>query len=105
MEIISSLAEDLIGREHTAIHAGNKLLGNDSSEYQGELDGNLMLLVGRKNVNDAVDGVGCTDGMQGGENQVAGLRVFSYKRTSFFFGVMSYDIIAYFSCKKIIKFC
>ena len=58
---------DLEGREHTAIHAGNKLLGNDSSEYQGELDGNLMLLVGRKNVNDAVDGVGCTDGMQGGE--------------------------------------
>ena len=98
-------SHDLEGRNHIAVHRGNQLLRYHGGQNQRELHRDLPLLIGRKDVDDTVDGVGRADGMQGGENQVAGLRVFSYKRTSFFFGVMSYDIIAYFSCKKIIKFC
>lgn len=98
-------SHDLEGRNHIAVHRGNQLLRYHGGQNQRELHRDLPLLIGWKDVDDTVDGVGRADGMQGGENQVAGLRVFSYKRTSFFFGVMSYDIIAYFSCKKIIKFC
>ena len=90
MEIIPSLAEELItpsicgdlavpdhiadggchghdleGRSIRPSTPGTSCWEMTAVSTKGELDGNLMLLVGRKNVNDAVDGVGCTDGMQG----------------------------------------
>ena len=43
-------------------------------QVRGELDADLLLLVGGEGVDDAVDGAGRAGGVQRGEDQVAGFR-------------------------------
>ncbi len=51
---------------------GSKALAHDAFQHQRQLRPNLGLLVGRKHVNDAVDGRGRRVGVQRAEGQVAG---------------------------------
>ena len=47
-------------------------LAHDAFQHQRQLRANLRLLVGRKNVDNSVDGRGCRVGVQRAESQVAG---------------------------------
>ena len=53
---------------------GQQLLGHDALERDRQLDADLALLRGREHVDDAVDRLRGVLRMQGGEDQVAGLR-------------------------------
>ena len=55
------------------VSAANEALGDDSLEGGGHLQTNLFLLGRRKDGDDALNGFGSVEGVQGGENQVAGL--------------------------------
>ena len=55
----------------TAVCGRNQLLGNNCLKYVSKLNTNLLLLMRRENVDNTVDRGCCTDGMQGGKNQVA----------------------------------
>ena len=52
---------------------GQQLLAEHRLQDEGELDADLLDLMGREDVDDAVDGLGAIGGVQGGEDQVAGL--------------------------------
>ena len=52
---------------------GDQLLGQDPLEDEGELGEDLLLLVAREHVHHAVDRLEGGVGVQGGEDQVAGL--------------------------------
>ena len=65
---------DFKGGDQPSADGGDQLLRYDRVQYHGELDGDLRLLVGLEDVDDSVDGVGGADGVQGGEDQMAGLR-------------------------------
>ncbi len=53
--------------------AGEQLLRHDTLEGRGQLDPDLLLLLGREDVDDPVDRLRGVLGVQGGEDQVAGL--------------------------------
>lgn len=57
-------------RSEGAVHCHHKLLRNNGLKHHGKLNGDLTLLVRRKDINNPVDGVGGADGMQGGNNQM-----------------------------------
>ena len=65
---------DLKSRNQRAVFGGNQLLGDDGLQYHGELDCDLALLGGIKNVNDTADSVCRADGMQTRQHQMAGFR-------------------------------
>lgn len=50
---------------HFSVCGWDKLLGNYGLEYHRKLNGNLPLLVRRKYVNDTVNGIGGSYGVQG----------------------------------------
>jgi hypothetical protein len=56
-----------------AVGGGDELLADDALEGAGELHPDLLLLVGREHVDDPVHGLGGVLGVEGGEDQVAGL--------------------------------
>jgi hypothetical protein len=56
-----------------AVGGGDELLADHALEGAGQLDPDLLLLVGREHVDHAVDGLGRVLGVEGGEDQVAGL--------------------------------
>ena len=56
-----------------AVGGGQQLLGHDALERDRQLHAHLLLLVGREDVDDAVDGLRRVLGVQGGEHEVAGL--------------------------------
>ena len=53
--------------------ARQQLLRNDPLQRERQLGPDLLLLVGREDVDDPVDGLGGIAGMQGGQHQMAGL--------------------------------
>ena len=55
-----------------SVYIRYQLLGNYDLQDHGKLDGNLMLLVGFKNIHDTADSVGCACSVQAGKNQMAG---------------------------------
>ena len=68
------------GDEHLGGHrptpsadAGQQLLAHHALEGGGQLDPDLLLLVGREHVDDAVDRLGRVLGVEGAEDEVAGL--------------------------------
>lgn len=66
---------DLKSRNQRARFCGNQLLGDARpSVPMGELDCDLALLGGIKNVNDTADSVCRADGMQTRQHQMAGFR-------------------------------
>jgi hypothetical protein len=56
-----------------AVGGGDELLADDALEGAGELHPDLLVLVGREQADDPVDGLGGVLGVEGGEDQVAGL--------------------------------
>ena len=50
-----------------------ELLGNNCIQYHRKLNGNLTLLISRKDIDDSVDRVGSSDGVQSGQKKVSGL--------------------------------
>ena len=65
--------EHLEGGDHAAADLGDEALGDDGAEGGRELDPDLVLAPVREHVDDPVDGLGGVVGVQGGEDQVAGL--------------------------------
>ena len=65
--------EDLERGDHAAADAWNQSLCDDRAEAAGQLDPDLLLAVGREDVDDAVQGLGGVVGVQGREDQVARL--------------------------------
>ena len=66
--------EDFCGEDATlAVCPGDEALADDAFERTGELGGDLRLLVGGENIDDAVDGLRGICGVEGGEDEVAGL--------------------------------
>ena len=63
-------------RRHPAgtVHAGQQQLGDDRVDRGGQLGPDLLLLVGREGVHDAVHRTGGARGVQRGEHEVAGFR-------------------------------
>jgi hypothetical protein len=53
---------------------GDELLGQDPLQDKGELSPDLLLLVGREDIDDSVDRFHAGVGMEGGEGQMARLR-------------------------------
>ena len=64
---------NLKGRDHTALHLRDQLLGNHGLHDHGELCPHLLLLCRREAVNDSVYGVGRADCVQGRNDQMTGL--------------------------------
>ena len=64
---------DLKCRNLRAVQSRNELLRDHRLQYHGKLYGDLPLLIRRKYINDAVNGIGCTDGVKRGKNEMAGL--------------------------------
>ncbi|MPM25975.1 hypothetical protein SDC9_72476 [bioreactor metagenome] len=62
--------EDLRAHHPAAARTGYELLGAYPHEDGGELDADLLLLVGREDVDDPVDGLGGILGVEGGEDEV-----------------------------------
>ena len=61
---------DGLGQQHQfkgwaqkSVRGGDQLLGHHGLEHHGQLHPDLLLGVGGKNVDDAVDGVGCPGGV------------------------------------------
>ena len=67
--------QDLDGGHHAlAVGAGEQPLGDHALEDGDQLQPGLLLLVGRIQRDDAVDGLGGVDRVQGRQHQVSGLR-------------------------------
>ena len=64
---------NLKNRNIVSIHIRHQLLGNNSLQYHGKLNGNLMLLAGLENIHNTADGIGSSGGMKAGKNQMSGL--------------------------------
>lgn len=64
---------DLKCRNLRAVQSRYKLLRDHRLQYHGKLYGDLPLLICRKYINDAVNGIGCTDGVKRGKNEMTGL--------------------------------
>jgi hypothetical protein len=64
-----------LGRERAAlaVHARHQLLADDRLQRERQHRADLLLLVRREHVDDAVDGLLHVGGVQRGERQVAGL--------------------------------
>ncbi len=56
----------------SAIQRWQQLLADDGAQYHGELNANLLLLIGGKHVDDAVNRLRRADGMQRTEHELAG---------------------------------
>ena len=67
--------DEHLGRDDAAaaVSGLGQLLADDALERAGELDADLLLLVRREDVDDAVDRLAGVLGVQGGEDEVAGL--------------------------------
>ncbi|MPM04586.1 hypothetical protein SDC9_50864 [bioreactor metagenome] len=66
---------DLAGEDQAAaVRFGKKLLGNNALQHGRELGPDLGLLVMGEGVQNPVHGLGRADGVQGGKDQVSGLR-------------------------------
>ena len=68
-------ADQNLGRGAAALAPGQrqKLLGDDAAQHGGQLAADLVLRTGGADINDAVNGLGCTDRVQRAEDQMAGL--------------------------------
>lgn len=64
---------DLKCRNLRAVQSRNELLRDHRLQYHRKLYGDLPLLIRRKYINDAVNGIGCTDGVKRGKNEMTGL--------------------------------
>ena len=56
-----------------AAHVRHQALGNHGPQHHGQLHADLRLLLRGEGVDDAVDGLGRADGVQGAEQQMPGL--------------------------------
>ena len=65
-------AHDLEDGVQLAFLGQDQALGDHGAEHHGQLGADLVLLVGREGVDHTVDGLGGTQRMQGGQQQVAG---------------------------------
>src|SRR5678816_2369912 len=65
---------DLMGRYSAAGFLLKQSLSNDGFDGLSKLGANLCLLVGREDVDDAVDRLGCARSMQSTKNNVTGFR-------------------------------
>ena len=68
-------ADQNLGRGAAALAPGQrqKLLGDDAAQHGGQLAADLVLRTGGADINNAVNGLGCTDRVQRAEDQMAGL--------------------------------
>ena len=66
-------AHDFKYRDRVTIDIRNQLLGNDSLQHHGKLNGNLSLLGRLKYIHNTADRVGCSGGMKTGEHKMPGL--------------------------------
>ena len=80
LALADAVADAVAGRqdfrgEHAAmaVGAGDEALADDAFQRAGELGDDLRLLVGGKDIHEAVDGLRRVGRMQRGEHQVAGL--------------------------------
>lgn len=64
-------AHNLEDRNRMSIHIRDKLLGNNSLQYHGQLDGNLSLLGWFEYIYDTTDRVCCSGGVKTGENEMS----------------------------------
>lgn len=65
--------EDFGGHDAAGgVGSGEETLGDDAEESAGELGDDLGLLLGREDVDDAVEGSGGAAGVEGGDDEVAG---------------------------------
>ena len=60
--------------DEVAVQGGDELLGDDGLQDHGQLYPDLLLLVRRENVDDPVDRLSGTDRVQGGQDELPGLR-------------------------------
>ncbi len=67
-------AHDLEYGMEPALIGQDQALGDHGAEHHGQLGADLVLLVGREGVDHTVDGLGGAQGVQGGQEQVAGFR-------------------------------
>ena len=67
-------AHDLEDRMQRPVLGQDQALGDHGAQHHGELGPDLVLLVGREGVDHTVDRLGGAQGMQGGQEQVAGFR-------------------------------
>ena len=65
-------AHNLEDRNRMSIHIRDKLLGNNSLQYHGQLDGNLSLLGWFEYIYDTTDRVCCSGGVKTGEDEMSG---------------------------------
>lgn len=66
-------AEDFGGEDATlSIDGGEESLGDDCFEDVAELGDDLLLLVGREDIDETVDALRGIDGVEGGEDEVSG---------------------------------
>mgnify|MGYP000063730766 CR=1 FL=1 len=66
-----------------SIHIRDKLLGNNSLQYHGQLDGNLSLLGWFEYIYDTTDRVCCSGGVKTGENEDVRFRQQSWQSESY----------------------
>ena len=66
--------QDLEPRGAPAVDGRHEALADDAAQRAGERQANLLLLVGREEVDHAVHGLGGIDRVQGRHHEVAGLR-------------------------------
>ena len=66
-------AQDLAGGDAAAVVRAHEALGDDALERAGEHRAHLLVHVRREEVDDAVDRLGGVDGVDGREDEVAGL--------------------------------
>ena len=64
---------DLKCRNHLAGYGWDEFLADNCLQNRGKLNRYLMLLRRRKGIDDTVNGAGCSDCVQRGENQMTGL--------------------------------
>ena len=57
-----------------AVGALDQALADDAFDHAGELGDDLLLLIWREDIDEAVDGLRGIDGVQGGEDEVTGFR-------------------------------
>ena len=65
--------QDLEGGDPAALLHGQQLLVDDGLQRGGKLNPDLLLLLAGEDVDDPVDRLGGVVGVEGGEDQVAGL--------------------------------
>ena len=73
LEHLGRRQEHLDGEGHAAVEGGHELLHDDPAQRGGQLEAHLGLLVGREDVDDALDRLHGVDRAQGGQHELAGL--------------------------------